>query len=67
MYGDDRRLWLEAQPQAYVLAVSGRGYIWLGWQQRQAKTLNLLGWSWGTSIMGTYAAANPGQVDRLVL
>jgi pimeloyl-ACP methyl ester carboxylesterase len=36
-------------------------------QRRQAKSLNLLGWSWGTSIMGTYAAANPEQVDRLVL
>lgn len=41
VYGDDRRLrmWLEAQPQAYVLAVSGKEYVWLGWQQRQVKTL----------------------------
>jgi SRSO17 transposase len=32
VYGDDRRLrvWLEAQPQAYVLAVSGKEYVWLG-------------------------------------
>jgi pimeloyl-ACP methyl ester carboxylesterase len=36
-------------------------------QRRQAQSLNLLGWSWGTSIMGTYAAANPEQVQRLVL
>jgi pimeloyl-ACP methyl ester carboxylesterase len=36
-------------------------------QRRQAASLNLVGWSWGTSIMGTYAAANPEQVDRLVL
>jgi pimeloyl-ACP methyl ester carboxylesterase len=36
-------------------------------QRRQAPSLNLLGWSWGTSIMGTYAAANPEQVQRLVL
>jgi SRSO17 transposase len=41
VYGDDRRLrlWLEAQPQAYVLAVSGKEYVWLGWQQRQVKTI----------------------------
>src|ERR671915_867161 len=39
VYGDDRRLrmWLEGQPQAYVLAVSGKEYVWLGWQQRQIK------------------------------
>jgi SRSO17 transposase len=34
-----RRLWLEAQPWAYVLAVSGQAYVWLGWQQRQVQTL----------------------------
>jgi SRSO17 transposase len=41
VYGDDRRLrmWLEAQPQAYVLAVSGKEYVRLGWQQRQVKTI----------------------------
>jgi SRSO17 transposase len=41
VYGDDRRLrmWLEAQPQAYVLAVSGKEYVWLGWQQRQVNTI----------------------------
>ena len=39
--GDDRRLrvWLEAQPQASGLAVSGKAYVWLGWQQRQGKTI----------------------------
>jgi SRSO17 transposase len=39
--GGDRRLrlWLEARPQAYVLAVSGKEYVWLGPQQRQVKTL----------------------------
>lgn len=35
--------------------------------RRQVPSLNLLGWSWGTSIMATYAAANPEQVERLVL
>jgi SRSO17 transposase len=41
VYGDDRRLrmWLEAQPQAYVLAVSGKEYVWLSWRQRQVKTV----------------------------
>jgi SRSO17 transposase len=41
VYGDDRRLrlWLEAHEHAYVLAVSGKEYVWLGWQQRQVKTV----------------------------
>ena len=41
VYGDDRRLrmWLEAQPQAHVLAVSGKEYVWLDVRQRQVKTI----------------------------
>ncbi len=41
VYGDDRRLrmWLEEDQHAYVLAVSGKEYVWLGWQQRQGKTV----------------------------
>jgi SRSO17 transposase len=41
VYGDNRplRRWLEAHPQAYVLAVSGKEYVWLGPQPRQVKTL----------------------------
>jgi SRSO17 transposase len=41
VYGNDRRLrvWLEARPQAYVLAVSGQEYVWRGWQQRQVKSI----------------------------
>src|SRR5499426_2343056 len=41
VYGDDRRLriWLEEYEHAYVLAVSGKEYVWLGWQQRQVKTV----------------------------
>jgi pimeloyl-ACP methyl ester carboxylesterase len=35
--------------------------------RRKVKQLNLIGWSWGTAIMGTYAAANPDRVQRLVL
>jgi SRSO17 transposase len=40
-YGNDRRLrvWLEARPQGYVLAVSGQAYVWRGGQQRQVKRL----------------------------
>jgi SRSO17 transposase len=41
VYGDDRRLrmWLESQERAYVVAVSGKEYVWPGWQQRQVKTV----------------------------
>jgi hypothetical protein len=41
VYGNDRRLrmWLEAQEQAYILAVSGKEYVWLGWYQRQVKAV----------------------------
>jgi len=58
VYGDDRRLrmWLEAQERAYVLAVSGKEYIWLGWQQRQVKTvlarLPTAGWTRHSAGMG---------------
>jgi SRSO17 transposase len=41
VYGDDRRLrgCLEEREQAYVLAVSGKEYVWRGWQQHQVKTV----------------------------
>jgi SRSO17 transposase len=41
VYGDDRRLrmWLESLPRAYVLAVSGKEYVWLGWRQQQVRTI----------------------------
>lgn len=43
VYGDDRRLrvWLEAQEQAYVLAVSGKEYVNAAatWTQRRVSTL----------------------------
>lgn len=35
--------------------------------RRSVAKLNLLGWSWGTSIMATYAARHPDAVERLVL
>lgn len=34
---------------------------------RGIERLNLIGWSWGTTIMGGYAAANNSKVARLVL
>jgi pimeloyl-ACP methyl ester carboxylesterase len=36
-------------------------------QRRNLSKLNLLGWSWGAPIMGSYAAENPGKVERLAL
>jgi pimeloyl-ACP methyl ester carboxylesterase len=36
-------------------------------RRRDVQRINLLGWSWGTAVMGTYAAANPERVARLVL
>ena len=41
VYGANHQLrrWLEAQPHAYVLAVSGKEYVWLGAQHRQVKKL----------------------------
>ena len=41
VYGDARRLrlWLEGQEKAYVLAVSGNEYVWLGVEQRSVKSV----------------------------
>jgi len=41
VYGDNRALrgFLEERKQAYVLAVSGKEWVWLGAQQRQVKTI----------------------------
>jgi SRSO17 transposase len=41
VYGNDRRLrlWLEAQPRASVLAVSGQEDVWLGGRRRQVNTI----------------------------
>jgi pimeloyl-ACP methyl ester carboxylesterase len=36
-------------------------------QRRGIAKLNLLGWSWGTTTMGSYAAQNPQRVNKLVL
>lgn len=41
VYGAGRQLrtWLEAQPLGYVLAVSGKEYVWRGWEQQAVKTI----------------------------
>ncbi len=36
-------------------------------KRRGIRKLNLIGWSWGTTIMAGYAAANNHRVNRLVL
>ncbi len=35
--------------------------------RRHIKKLDLLGWSWGTTIMAGYATSSPERVERLVL
>lgn len=36
-------------------------------QRRQVERISLIGWSWGTVVMGGYAATHSEKVDRLVL
>jgi pimeloyl-ACP methyl ester carboxylesterase len=36
-------------------------------QRRGVRKISLVGWSWGTAIMGTYTAGNNEKVERLVL
>ena len=36
-------------------------------KRRKVSKINLLGWSWGTSIMAAYTAANNDQVNKLAL
>ncbi len=36
-------------------------------KRRKASKLNLLGWSWGTTIMAAYTAANNDKVSKLAL
>jgi SRSO17 transposase len=66
VYGNDRRLrvWLEEQPQAYVLAVSGKEYVWLGGQQRRVKTIlaTLAGEGW-TRLSAGDGAKGPRWYD----
>ena len=70
IYGDDRRLrlWLEAQEHAYVLAVSGKDYVWIGWRQHQVKTLlaKLPEDGWKRLSAGA-GAKGPREYDWLLL
>jgi pimeloyl-ACP methyl ester carboxylesterase len=36
-------------------------------QRRDINRLNLLGWSWGTTLMAAYTSSHPDRVGRLVL
>jgi pimeloyl-ACP methyl ester carboxylesterase len=36
-------------------------------KRRGVSKINVVGWSWGTTIMGGYAAENPAKVEKLVL
>lgn len=36
-------------------------------KRRNIARTNLLGWSWGTTLMATYASQNQGKVERLAL
>jgi pimeloyl-ACP methyl ester carboxylesterase len=36
-------------------------------KRRNIAKLNLLGWSWGTTLMATYTTQNPDKVERLVM
>ena len=36
-------------------------------KRRNIAKLNLMGWSWGTTLMATYTTQNPNKVERLVL
>jgi len=36
-------------------------------RRRNVERINLIGWSWGTIVMGRYAATHGNKVDRLVL
>ena len=36
-------------------------------RRRQVERIHLIGWSWGTAIMGRFAATHSEKVDRLVL
>jgi pimeloyl-ACP methyl ester carboxylesterase len=36
-------------------------------KRRNIPRLDLIGWSWGTTLMATYTTQNPGKVERLAL
>lgn len=70
VYGDDRRLrvWLEEQERAYVLAVSGKEYVWRGFQQVRVKELlaDLPDDSW-TRLSAGDGAKGPRWYDWMLI
>lgn len=70
VYGDSRRLrlWLEERKQAHVLAVSGKEYVWIGFEQHRVSTLlaNLPTDGW-TRLSAGDGAKGPRWYDWLLL
>jgi SRSO17 transposase len=70
LYGDNRslRTWLEAEERAYVLAVSGKEYVWQAGQQQRVTTLLATlpetGW---TRLSAGDGAKGPRWYDWLLL
>lgn len=64
VYGDYRsiRIWLESKDKSYVLCVSGKEYVWLGWKQERVSSLpeNL-----SDDIWITESAGNGSKGERL--
>lgn len=70
IYGDHRALrqWLEAQERAYVLAVSGKEYVWqAGQQQRMTTLLATLPETGWTRLSAGDGAKGPRWYDWLLL
>jgi SRSO17 transposase len=70
VYGDDRRLrvWLEEQDHAYVLAVSGKEYVWRAGRQHQVKSvLAALGTEGWERLSAGAGAKGPRWYDWLWL
>jgi pimeloyl-ACP methyl ester carboxylesterase len=47
--------------------MSSRAAVDYIFKHRGVTKVNLIGWSWGTTTMATFAAENPEKVLRLVL
>jgi SRSO17 transposase len=70
IYGDYRsiRLWLETQGKGYVLAVSAKEYVWMGWQQwRVGDLLARLPAEGWTCLSAGEGAKGPRLYDWLLM
>lgn len=74
-YGRSDRPWQMSQPAANNSPICNTSVVagdvdtvatWIR-GQRSIPAMNLIGWSWGTSIMSLYASMNTAQVAKLVL